>query len=190
MIAYSQSYDPEFCELMERLFEEYPEELFRIEGIHPDQLDLHQVSRDFFKRRPIETATADHSIDGNANVSGKDVITAIVAAYETSQRIAMVVQPDPDWDFMNGWGLTSWQIFAAVAPAAIGQKICDAVDEHGRLAAAGSRKQQQRPLRRQDAAPLLRIQLCKIPRNARAARRAEAGRKITHAFHLFSQNSP
>ena len=50
--------------------------------------------------------------------SGKDVITAIVAAYETSQRIAMVVQPDPDWDFMNGWGLTSWQIFAAVAPAA------------------------------------------------------------------------
>ncbi len=42
----------------------------------------------------------------------------------------------------------------------------------------------------QDAAPLLRIQLCKIPRNARAARRAEAGRKITHAFHLFSQNSP
>ena len=75
MIAYSQSYDPEFCELMERLFEEYPEELFRIEGIHPDQLDLHQVSRDFFKRRPIETATADHSIDGNANVSGKDVIT-------------------------------------------------------------------------------------------------------------------
>ena len=31
MIAYSQSYDPEFCELMERLFEEYPEELFRIE---------------------------------------------------------------------------------------------------------------------------------------------------------------
>ena len=75
MIAYSQSYDPEFCRLIERLFEKYPEELFRIEGIHPDQLDLHRVSREFFKRRPVETATADHSIDGNANVSGKDVIT-------------------------------------------------------------------------------------------------------------------
>ena len=50
--------------------------------------------------------------------SGKDLITAIVAAYEASQRIAMVVQPDPDWDFMNGWGLTSWQIFAALVPAA------------------------------------------------------------------------
>lgn len=49
--------------------------------------------------------------------SGRDLITAIVAAYETSQRIAMVVQPDPDWNFMNGWGLTSWQIFAALVPA-------------------------------------------------------------------------
>ena len=58
--------------------------------------------------------------------SGKDVITAIVAAYETSQRIAMVVQPDPDWDFMNGWGLTSWQIFSAVAPAA---KLMDLTPE-------------------------------------------------------------
>ncbi len=50
--------------------------------------------------------------------SGKDFITAIVAAYETSQRIAMVVQPDGDWDAMKGWGLTSWQIFAALVPAA------------------------------------------------------------------------
>lgn len=50
--------------------------------------------------------------------SGKDLITAIVAAYETSQRISMVVQPDLDWDFMNGWGLTSWQIFPALVPAA------------------------------------------------------------------------
>ena len=50
--------------------------------------------------------------------SGKDFITAIVAAYETSQRIAMVVQPDGDWDPMTGWGLTSWQIFAALVPAA------------------------------------------------------------------------
>lgn len=53
-----------------------------------------------------------------AKKSGKDLITAIVAAYETSQRIAMVVQPDPDWDYMKGWGLTSWQIFAALVPAA------------------------------------------------------------------------
>ena len=52
------------------------------------------------------------------NKSGKDLLTAVVAAYETSQRIAMVVQPDPDWDYIKGWGLTSWQIFAALAPAA------------------------------------------------------------------------
>lgn len=50
--------------------------------------------------------------------SGKDFITAIVAAYETSQRIAMVVQPPAEWNTINGWGLTSWQIFAALVPAA------------------------------------------------------------------------
>ena len=58
--------------------------------------------------------------------SGKDLITAIVAAYEASQRIAMVVQPDPDWDYMKGWGLTSWQIFAALVPAA---KLLDLTPE-------------------------------------------------------------
>ena len=50
--------------------------------------------------------------------SGKEMITAIVAAYEASQRIAMVVQPPAEWNTMNGWGLTSWQIFAALVPAA------------------------------------------------------------------------
>ncbi|RGX56716.1 MmgE/PrpD family protein [Anaerotruncus sp. AF02-27] len=46
--------------------------------------------------------------------SGKDLITAVVAAYEVYQRIAMVVD-DPDDS--NGWGLTSWQMFACVVPA-------------------------------------------------------------------------
>ena len=50
--------------------------------------------------------------------SGKDFITAIVAGYEASQRIAMVVQPPAEWNTINGWGLTSWQIFAALVPAA------------------------------------------------------------------------
>ena len=50
--------------------------------------------------------------------SGKEFLTAVVAAYEVYQRIAMVVQPPADWDFMKGWGLTSWQVFAGVTPAA------------------------------------------------------------------------
>ena len=74
----------------------------------------------------------------------------------------------------------------AVAPAPVGQQVRDAVDEHRRLAAARAREQQQRPLGRQHAAALLGVQLCKIPRDARAPRRAVAGGKIIHAFHLFS----
>ena len=50
--------------------------------------------------------------------SGKDYITAIVAAYEVYQRIAMAVQPPENWPNYKGWGLTSWQIFAGVIPAA------------------------------------------------------------------------
>ena len=50
--------------------------------------------------------------------SGKELITAIVVAYEVYQRIAMVVQPPASQDIMKGWGLTSWQVFAGVTPAA------------------------------------------------------------------------
>ena len=50
--------------------------------------------------------------------SGKDFLTAIVAAYEVYTRIAMAVQPPENWPNYKGWGLTAWQIFAAVVPAA------------------------------------------------------------------------
>ena len=49
---------------------------------------------------------------------GKDYLTAIVAGYEVYQRIAMAVQPTHDTYMKTGWGLTSWQIFAASVPAA------------------------------------------------------------------------
>lgn len=50
--------------------------------------------------------------------SGKDFLTAVVAAYEVYTRIAMAVQPPENWPNYKGWGLTAWQIFAAVVPAA------------------------------------------------------------------------
>lgn len=76
MIRLPQSYDEGFCSLLERLRSTYPAELFRLEGIHPDQLDINAVSRDYFKTSDRKgSATADHSIDPNANVSGRDVIT-------------------------------------------------------------------------------------------------------------------
>lgn len=48
--------------------------------------------------------------------SGKDLLTAIVAGYEVYQRIAMAVQPSNERWRKKGWGLTSWQIFAAILP--------------------------------------------------------------------------
>lgn len=50
--------------------------------------------------------------------SGKDYITSVVAGYEVYQRIAMAVQPSIEFRLKAGWGLTSWQIFAAAIPAA------------------------------------------------------------------------
>ena len=46
--------------------------------------------------------------------SGRDYLTAVVAAYEGYQRIAMAVQPSPEHLMTGkGWGIVSWQIFAA-----------------------------------------------------------------------------
>lgn len=62
---------------------------------------------------PVAWAAAE-----GCHKSGKDLIAAIVAAYEVYTRVAMVVQPPEDRDILKGWGLTSWQVFAGVAPAA------------------------------------------------------------------------
>lgn len=50
--------------------------------------------------------------------SGKEYITAVVAAYEGYQRIAMAVQPSREFYKTRAWGLSSWQIFAASLAAA------------------------------------------------------------------------
>ncbi|BDF66471.1 2-methylcitrate dehydratase [Oscillospiraceae bacterium] len=50
--------------------------------------------------------------------SGRDFLTAVVAGYEVYQRVAMAIQDLAGQEKGNGWGLTSWQIFAAIVPAA------------------------------------------------------------------------
>ena len=50
------------------------------------------------------------------HLSGKDMITAIVAGYELYHRIAMAVQPSDRIMKERGWGLTSWQIFGCIIP--------------------------------------------------------------------------
>lgn len=53
------------------------------------------------------------------HASGKEVITAVVAAYEVYQRIAMAVQPEFDSYLAQGrgWGLVNWQVFASAVAA-------------------------------------------------------------------------
>lgn len=62
---------------------------------------------------PVAVAMAE-----NLHKTGKDLLTAIVAGYETYTRVAMSVQPPADFDHGKGWGIVSWQVFAATVPAA------------------------------------------------------------------------
>jgi len=62
---------------------------------------------------PAALAMGEH-----VKASGKDYITSVAAGYEIYQRIAMAVQPSIEFRLKAGWGLTSWQIFAATVPAA------------------------------------------------------------------------
>lgn len=65
------SYDQEFDDLYMYLRSKYPQELFDLDGIGK-QLDMHQFAKEFYG---ISGAAADVSIDANANVVGRDVIT-------------------------------------------------------------------------------------------------------------------
>lgn len=62
---------------------------------------------------PVAIALAE-----DRQASGKDLIAAIVAGFETYQRIALAVRPTTDYYWKRGWGLTSWQAFGASIPAA------------------------------------------------------------------------
>ena len=79
------SFDSDFTSLMNFLFEKYGDEIFKLEGIHPEQLDINAYTREFFRMDKEGKGTSDVSIDGNANVAGKDTITY---AYEQSKPIS------------------------------------------------------------------------------------------------------
>lgn len=79
------SFDSDFTSLMNFLFDKYGDEVFKLEGIHPEQLDINAYTREFFSMNKEGKGTSDVSIDGNANVSGKDTITY---AYEQSKPIS------------------------------------------------------------------------------------------------------
>lgn len=75
-LVLEMSYDRAFVDLLHTLRLKYPEQIFRLEGIHPDQLDINKTSRAYFSASGRKgSAVADQSIDPNANVGGRDVIT-------------------------------------------------------------------------------------------------------------------
>ncbi|MBQ7737449.1 MAG: MmgE/PrpD family protein [Oscillospiraceae bacterium] len=87
-----------------------------VDGVLADALDWEDCS---WTGHPSAAAVPVAWVLGRENaVSGRELITAVTAAYDVYQRIAMSLQPTPEEKKKNGWGLMSWQIFAAVAAGA------------------------------------------------------------------------
>jgi ribonucleoside-triphosphate reductase len=76
------SYEKEFDELFERLRENYPDELFELDGLGSN-LDLNKFRNQFFD----SDVTADGSIDPNANVSDVSVISYSVESKKPMHRL-------------------------------------------------------------------------------------------------------
>ena len=76
------SYDKEFDKLFERLRENYPKELFELDGLGKN-LDLNHFRNQFFDSE----VTADGSIDPNANVSDVSVISYTVESKKPMHRL-------------------------------------------------------------------------------------------------------
>ena len=66
------SYPEKFTGIINHLLEKYGEEAFNINGIGNDQLDTNEYSKKFF-RNSANGNVADASVDGNANVGGKNI---------------------------------------------------------------------------------------------------------------------
>ena len=65
------SFDHRFISLIDRMRNQYGEEMLKLTGIGSDQLDVNSYSRHFFGQP--DKNTADKSIDANANVSDTSV---------------------------------------------------------------------------------------------------------------------
>lgn len=71
-IYVSHSFDKDFVKLIHYLSGKYDDEIFKIQGIANSNLDIVEFSKDFFNSANL--AVADISVDGNANVSEKNII--------------------------------------------------------------------------------------------------------------------
>lgn len=65
------SYDSHFVMLLQNLQKKYGEEMFKLEGIDSDSLDISKFTQRFLD---ASTPTADKSVDGNANVDDQSIL--------------------------------------------------------------------------------------------------------------------
>ena len=66
-----QSFDDRFVNKLKEMENKYGLEMFELDGIGPDKLDINRFSRNFFAKKVI----ADVSADGNANVDDDSILS-------------------------------------------------------------------------------------------------------------------
>lgn len=67
------SYDHKFDNLINKIKLKYGENILRFSGVHPEQLDIADFTREFLFGDPA-VAVADRSVDSNANVDDRSVV--------------------------------------------------------------------------------------------------------------------
>ncbi len=71
MLLVNHSFDHHFVELLDRLKKKYGEEMFELEGIDEQNLDIAKFTNKFLETK----TTADASVDANANVDDTSVLS-------------------------------------------------------------------------------------------------------------------
>ena len=84
MIEYG--FKQEFCELMHNLKAKYGDKLFDMDGIGK-QLDIDHFAKTFFRKAAEGGATADVSVDANANVTNNDAIAFRAEFSKPAQKL-------------------------------------------------------------------------------------------------------
>ena len=77
-------YTDEFVNFWESLKEKYPEEIFKIQGVHNTNFDINRFSKDFFRK---SASVASVSVDANANVKEKSIAQYIQEYPKGIQRL-------------------------------------------------------------------------------------------------------
>lgn len=77
-------YTNEFVDFWNSLQNKYPEELFKVQGVHNDNFDISKFSKNFFKK---SASVASVSVDANANVKEKSIAQYVQEYPKGLQRL-------------------------------------------------------------------------------------------------------